>query len=277
MPHADDTAYVLRKLGTQPVAVSCEEAVARLEREALTLRALASHKFDFSVPRFVCFVRGAQTSITGFIETGLLGTSLNYFKKEPGKRQFVVETIARIASAVHRVPLDTFSFLPRQPDSSTHVQARLDAIGSEFLAQDPDAAAVARWVRDHMPEDRSAVLLHGDLLPQNILWDWETDEVGVVDWEFAAIGDAAHDLAIVTRGHGKLFGSPNGLRQLVDAYRRAGGAPLEAADVVNHELLLVLRWLEQSVRAEREERREGHPPAYWKDQIRVILRRAKPL
>ena len=71
--------------------------------------------------------------------------------------------------------------------------------------------------------------------------------------------------------------SPNGLRQLVDAYRRAGGVPLEAADVVNHELLLVLRLLEQSVRAEREERREGHPPSHWRNQIRAILRQAKSL
>ena len=63
LPHADDTAYVLRKLGTQPVPASTDGTFARLEREALTLQALASHKFDFSVPRFVCFVRGAQTSI----------------------------------------------------------------------------------------------------------------------------------------------------------------------------------------------------------------------
>jgi aminoglycoside phosphotransferase (APT) family kinase protein len=119
------------------------------------------------------------------------------------------------------------------------------------------------------------VLLHGDLLPQNVLWDWKTGGVGMVDWEFASIGDAAHDLAIVTRGHEKLFGEADGLRRLIEAYRRAGGVAIEAADVVNHELLLVLRWLEESVRAERKQRREGHPSAYWRNQIRAILRRAR--
>ena len=277
LPDTSDTAYVLRKLGTEPVGASYDEAVARLGREAMTLRALASRKFDFSVPRFVCFVRGPEGSATGFVETGLPGAALDYFKKDPGKQPFVVETIARIGSAVHRVPLGSFGFLPRQQDSSTHVLARLGAFSSEFMAHDPDAAVVARWVRDHLPQHRLAVLLHGDLLPQNILWDWGTDEMGVVDWEFAMVGDAAYDLAIVTRGHGKLFGSPNGLQQLVDAYGRADGAPIEVADVVNHELLLVLRWLEESVHAEREERREGHPPAYWRNQIRAILRRAKSL
>jgi len=277
LPHAGDTPYVLRKLGRDPVGVSYEEAAARLEREALTLRALASQKFEFSVPRFVCCVRNTQGSANGLIETGLLGTSLDYFKKAPGKRQFVVETIARIGNAVHRVPLDTFGFLPCQQDSGTHVLVRLDAFDPEFLAQDSDAAAVAKWVRDHLPEDRPAVLLHGDLLPQNILWDWETEGVGIIDWEFAVIGDAAYDLAIVTRGHGKLLGSENGLRRLVDAYRRAGGNPIEVVDVVNHELLMVLRWLEESVRAERDQRGKGHPPSHWRNQIRAILRRAKSL
>ncbi len=276
-PHASDTPYILRKLGTRPVGASYAEAVARLEREAVTLQALASQKFEFSVPRFICFVRSTQGSATGFIETGLLGTSLDYFKKEPGKQQFVVETIARIGSAVHRVALDTVGFLPRQQDSGAHVLTGLGAFGPEFLAQDPDAAAVGSWVRDHLPVDRPAVLLHGDLLLQNILWDWETDGVGVVDWEFAGIGDPAYDLAIVTRGHGKPLGCSNGLHRLVDAYCQAGGMPIDAADVVNHELLMVLRWLEESVRAEREERGEGHPPAHWRNQIRAILRRAKSL
>ena len=84
----------------------------------------------------------------------------------------------------------------------------------------------------HHPQIR-VILLHGDLLPQNILWDWERNHLGVVDWEFAKIGDAAYDLAIVTRGRRKLFGSPNGLQQLVTAYRRAGGMPIEPADVIS--------------------------------------------
>jgi thiamine kinase-like enzyme len=43
--------------------------------------------------------------------------------------------------------------------------------------------------------------LHGDLLPQNLLFTIPDDrEIAVVDWECAQIGDAAYDLAIVTRG-----------------------------------------------------------------------------
>jgi thiamine kinase-like enzyme len=43
--------------------------------------------------------------------------------------------------------------------------------------------------------------LDGDLLPQNMLFGVRDDrEIDVVDWERAQIGDAAYDLAIVTRG-----------------------------------------------------------------------------
>jgi aminoglycoside phosphotransferase (APT) family kinase protein len=277
LPSDPDMAYVLRSAGMEVDGASYEETVARIKREAMTLRALASQKFEFSAPRFVCLIRCAGGSATGLIETAVHGLSLDLCKKEPSRRQFVIEAIARVAAAVHQVGMDSFYFLPHQRDSATHVLAELNERCPELIGHDPDAAAAAGWIRGHLPEGRPSVLLHGDLLPQNILWDFETEQLGVIDWEYAQIGDAAYDLAIVTRGRGKLFGSPNGLRQIVDAYRRARGVLVEAADVINHELLLVLRWLEESVRAEHEGRREGHPPAHYKIQIRAILRRAKSL
>ncbi len=146
LPDAEDTVYVLRKLAARPLVVSNEKAIARLEREALTLQALASHTFDFSVPRFVCFVRDAQESVTGLIETGLPGPSLEYLRKNRDKHAFLVETVARIASAVHRVPPNTLDFLPRRHDSRAHVQARLDGFSAEFITRDSDAAVVADWV-----------------------------------------------------------------------------------------------------------------------------------
>jgi aminoglycoside phosphotransferase len=40
-----------------------------------------------------------------------------------------------------------------------------------------------------------AVAVHGDFGPQNLLFDADCHVVGVVDWEFAHIGDAVEDLA----------------------------------------------------------------------------------
>lgn len=276
LPYPEDTAYILRKIATDTPETSHEEAVARLRNEAMTLQALAMQDIVFSVPRFVCFIGDPEETPSGFIETALPGGSIEHFKKNADSRPLLIETVARIAATIHHLPIESFRFLPTHAASRDHVLASLDAFSPDFLAQDPDAPAVD-WVRDHLPEDRPATLLHGDLLPQNILWDLETDGHGVVDWEYAMIGDPAYDLAIVTRGHGKPLGCPDGLQRLVDGYCRAGGIPITPIDVINHELLMVLGWLEQSIETERKRRHEGHPPKHWRDQIRAILRRAERL
>jgi len=81
----------------------------------------------------------------------------------------------------------------------------------------------------------------------------------------------------VTRGKAKLLGIPDGIKRLVDAYPDAGGPSVTPADVIVHELLLVLRWFGQAVQNEREGIHEGYPPAYFRQQIRSVLRRAESL
>jgi thiamine kinase-like enzyme len=97
----------------------------------------------------------------------------------------------------------------------------------------------------------------------------------VIDWEYASIGDPAYDLAIITRGNAKLCGLNNGLKRLLAAYHEAGGVRIMQADVVAHELLLVLSWLADSVRSERQGNREGHSPREHRDKLRAILRRVE--
>ena len=120
-------------------------------------------------------------------------------------------------------------------------------------------------------------MLHGDLLPQNILCHEIDDEwkVALIDWEFATIGDPAYDLAIVTRGDRKLVGINNGLKKLVENYRKAGGIELSEVDVYIHEMLLFLNWLWQSAEAEKKGRRLGHGPDHYVQRIESLLRRAE--
>ncbi|NYI99130.1 aminoglycoside phosphotransferase (APT) family kinase protein [Streptomonospora nanhaiensis] len=52
---------------------------------------------------------------------------------------------------------------------------------------------------------RESALVHGDLGPENVLWEWSGGLPrlsGVVDWDGAAVGDPAGDLAAVAAGHG---------------------------------------------------------------------------
>ena len=121
--------------------------------------------------------------------------------------------------------------------------------------------------------------VHGDLLPQNLLWNWEASSreetlVGIVDWEMACIGDPAYDLAIVCRGNRTVQGVKEGVKVLVEEYLAFGGKPISATDVRVHELLLVLRWLEEARRGHQKPEAGGHAPAFYDNQLRSLYRRA---
>ena len=75
---------------------------------------------------------------------------------------------------------------------------------------------------EHVPPDEPSVLLHGDLLGQNILLAVDGPH-HVIDWEYATRGDPAYDLAIVTRGVKQPFQIAGGLDRLRDAYRAQSG------------------------------------------------------
>jgi aminoglycoside phosphotransferase (APT) family kinase protein len=45
------------------------------------------------------------------------------------------------------------------------------------------------------------VLVHGDLAGTNLLWDGDRP-VGVLDWDFAFVGDSAYDVACLADGFG---------------------------------------------------------------------------
>ena len=249
--------------------------LARLKSEAAVMKQLAAHDLPISVPRFVRFVGDSADRPTGLIETAVLGLPLDYIVKTETGKPAVIGHVARVAAAIHRLDAARFEGLPRAADSRSDILEDLGGFDAEFLERDPEAAAVAAWVRAHLPEGRGVVLVHGDLLPQNLLWDMDTDRLGVVDWEYARLGDPAYDLAIVCRGSQQPLGCPHGRRMLLDLYHEAGGAPIGRADVHTHELLMVLRWLWRAIKAERFGREGGQPPDFYRSRLRAVLRRTE--
>ena len=91
------------------------------------------------------------------------------------------------------------------------------------------------------------------------------------------IGDPAYDLAIISRGDRKVLGRQEGVRALVEEYTNAGGSPVSLTDVHLHELLLVLNWLEESLREHQEPRVGGHGPNFYVDKLRSLFRRCHRL
>ena len=88
----------------------------------------------------------------------------------------------------------------------------------------PETEPAREWATEHLPPDRPAVLVHGDLLGQNI-FVYPDQLPTVIDWEFCRMGDPAYDLAVITRGVRRPFQMERGLDRLLQAYAAAGGEP----------------------------------------------------
>ena len=178
-----------------------------------------------------------------------------------------------VAAAVHRLPRVEFAHLPAYPDSASHVRADLDALSPTLFEEWPVAAAARDWITTNLAS-RPATVLHGDLLPQNLLWDFRNvGRISVIDWESARIGDPAYDLSIVTRGAKQPLRESGGFQRLLAAYNEATGASLLASAVHIHELLLQLRWLDDAAQAEAAGALEGHGPEQHAQKIQSMLRR----
>jgi len=113
---------------------------------------------------------------------------------------------------------------PSTPEE--HARLDLDAwarLGDEYVAHlDPLVRFAGAWLRAHPPTsvDRT-VLVHGDAGPGNFLF--EGDEVtGIVDWEFAHVGDPMDDWAWID-----MRAAGDDLGQLQDRYHAATGITID--------------------------------------------------
>jgi len=269
-----EQAYFLRLLERRYDWQAGSEPRDRLVREAETLQALRRTDFAHPTPEFICLVKDDESQPIGMIETAVPGSSLDGFKD-----QIALKFISRAAANVHRLAVEQFPHLRSNANRTQHVKARLDKLDGALYAEFPLANEVREWIEAHLPSDDRNCLLHGDLLPQNLLCDWqaygrEDAPVGIVDWEMAQVGDPAYDLAIVSRGNRKVLGVKEGVKVLVEEYLDFGGKPISLTDVRVHELLLVLHCLEDAWREHQQPQAGGHGPDFYENQLRSLFRRA---
>jgi hypothetical protein len=271
--HAE-LGYILRLLEQHYDWQGGPEPRERLLREGETLQVLTRTDFPHPTPAFVCFVVDDQSQVIGMIETAVPGFSLDAFKDGATLRP-----ISRAAANVHRLAVEEFRHLATTLDRARHVKKRLSELDAALFAEFPSAKETQEWILGHSPSSDDVCVLHGDLLPQNLLWNWdatsrEEAQVGIVDWEMACIGDPAYDLAIVSRGNRNVHGVKEGVKVLVEEYLAFGGRTISVTDVRVHELLLVLRWLEEAWREHQKPKAGGHGPDFYENQLRSLYRRA---
>lgn len=268
-----EQAYVLRLLQQRYDWQQGPESRDRLVREAETLHALMSSDLAHPTPEFVCFVKGDNSDPIGMIETALSGASLDRFKD-----QSTLKRVSQVAANVHRMDTGRFAHLPSSNTPAQHIQLRLEEIDGDLLSEFPLADQVREWIASYLPSHDHNCVLHGDLLPQNLLYDWQSASdaegvVAVVDWEMAQIGDPAYELAIVSRGNRKILGVKDGLQVLLDEYAKLGGQKIALADVRVHELLLILHWLQESWREYQKPTPSGHGPEFYETKLQSLFRR----
>jgi aminoglycoside phosphotransferase (APT) family kinase protein len=207
----------------------------RLMREATVLRLLAAQSLPFTIPRPV-----GEIEVDAGLATVQEMMDGDPFDLRRGPAESPWDLVARVAAAIHAIDPTAFRALigghaTRRDHAVAHASL-LDEL-DESEARDTDG-----WVREHLPAAIPSSLVHGDLLDQNILHDWASERIAVVDWGEAMIGDPALDLAIVTRGVRKPFRDPHGRRRLLDAYNQLATTPLLLSAVHLHELIMAADW-----------------------------------
>jgi aminoglycoside phosphotransferase (APT) family kinase protein len=252
--------------------LTTKENRERMKREAETLRCLAKCAFPFSVPELISTVKDERGVIIGMIESSVDGIPLSKSQHgvAGGSR---LEMIAEVAARVHELPVNCFGHLPACEDSVSHVEEALAEVPAIAFEGWPIANVVREWIRAHLVK-RPAVVLHGDLLPQNVFWDFhESEGISVIDWECARVGDPAYDLAIVTRGARQPLKEKGGRERFLERYNEISGAALPMRAVQIHELILQLLWLGEAAESEAKGKLEGHGPLQHAQTMTAMLRR----
>lgn len=223
----EDERWVLRIPHGPPLP----EHDVRLLREARILNWVRQQPLGLIVPRPVALVHTCFGLAS--VQTFVPGAPV-----EGGPRIAAVASAARACHAI-RVPLD-WDWLESFPTRLDHAQERLERAREVDLPEGRDACA---WIEAHLPLPEPSRLLHGDLLPQNVLVT-EGDELVAIDWAEAMVGDPAYDFCIVARGIRRPLGEPDARRRLLDAYHAAGGSQTVTLNHVRgQELSLMLDWL----------------------------------
>jgi len=155
------------------------ELDVRTRKELRLLGRLDQQKLAFRVPEVV----GAypESGRLVLVRRFLPGIELDVRAgRQPGSRPW--ETVGEIAAAIHSLHGGHFEpFVPGHPTRRDHAEEALRVFDG---LDAPEAREARAWATSHLPPAEPSVLVHGDLLGQNILLGLD-DPPAVIDWEYA--------------------------------------------------------------------------------------------
>lgn len=193
---------------------------AKARREYGTLALLAAHGLPVPQPLYLDdegIYFGSPGIVTQYVEGALIRT--------PTDTHRWAERLARVLADIHAVPTDALEGLLL--DANAEVLWFLNGeTMPEYMAAHPLGPAVWEASRQLASKLRPAPasLVHVDFWTGNVLWRSEAI-AAVLDWEEAARGDAAIDVAYC-RMDLFLSGYPDAAAVFLDAYSTAVGKPV---------------------------------------------------
>jgi aminoglycoside phosphotransferase (APT) family kinase protein len=161
-------------------------------------------------------------------------------------RPLLAAQAGEIAARIHAVDPGALPALPHQGAHQQIEQQR--ALLDAFDEPHPAFELGLRWLEQHAPaDDSSAALVHGDFRNGNFIVGADGIRA-VLDWELAHLGDPVEDLGWLCvkswrfGNADKVAGGFGSLDDLLTAYERAGGAPVDEETVRFWVVLGTVKW-----------------------------------
>ncbi|OEL22875.1 putative acyl-CoA dehydrogenase IBR3 [Dichanthelium oligosanthes] len=199
-PGGETRRYVLRK---KPPGAILQSAHA-VEREYQVLKALGAHT-DVPVPKVYCLctdasVIGTPFYIMEYLE-GIIYPDNALPGVTPSKRRAIYFSTAKTLAAIHKVDVNAIGLQNFMFQVERWERQYLASTGEGKPARYQRMLDLARWLKEHVPEEDSSAgsgtgLVHGDYRADNLVFHPTEDRViGVIDWELSTLGNQMCDVA----------------------------------------------------------------------------------
>lgn len=189
-----------------------------------------------------------------FLATGRLpGSAVVPWSREG--RAFLIEVgggpagdqLLDILVAIHSVPVDHADlaqvFGPPPESVGVAVTRLRETIEKNAVGPEPILTDALGWLAANLPECPVPALVHGDFRAGNLLFVGDRIS-GILDWEFAHLGDPTRDLAWLMAKSNRISDDlacdmiPTA--QVLERYRKAGGRDIDPAAVAFWDVFMLV-------------------------------------
>ncbi len=160
----------------------------------------AAHESGVRTPRSYGYLEdlaGREAFVMERLEGESVGRRLVRRPEFARAREDLPRQLAEELGKIHAIPPERLPFLPGARKGSGAEYA-LESLGRELDSLEEPHPAIELgllWLRENTPQSQGIVASHGDFRLGNFMVDEDEGLVGVLDWEFAHLGDPAEDLA----------------------------------------------------------------------------------